>query len=136
MTLPDLLARSAASDAFKEAVLAFDAGRRSPRIGMDGFAPRVKVMRTIMQLLATEPTLCVEEIHIDGQSGCSDFVGRITVTCADSTHVYAFAWDCRWRAEQEGWADCFGFPDQIRAAREFGWDCFARWETVSQSVHV
>ena len=34
----------------------------------------------------------------------------------------------RWRAEQQGWVDAFGFPDQIRAADEFGWNCFHRWQ--------
>ena len=41
-----------------------------------------------------------------------------------------FHWDCKWRAQQEGWVDYFGFPDQIRAAREFGWRCFERWEPL------
>ena len=39
-----------------------------------------------------------------------------------------FHWDCKWRALQEGWTDYFGFPDQVRAAREFGHDCFRLWE--------
>ena len=38
-----------------------------------------------------------------------------------------FHWDCKWRAQQQGWVDYFGFPDQTRAAREFGFDCFRSW---------
>jgi hypothetical protein len=44
--------------------------------------------------------------------------------------VIEFAWDCRWRAQQQGWVDAFGFPDQIRAADEFGWNCFQHWQPV------
>ena len=65
------------------------------------------------------------------RSGCSDFVGTVQVHTSSETRVYEFIWDCRWRAEQEGWTDCFGFPDQIRAAREYDWRCFVRWEPVA-----
>jgi hypothetical protein len=43
---------------------------------------------------------------------------------------YDFAWDCSWRARQEGWFDFWGAPDQIRAAGEFGYQCFERFERV------
>ena len=51
-----------------------------------------------------------------------------------SADTFSFTWCCRWRAEQEGWKDYFGFPDQIRAAREFGWDCFQRWSESAGDV--
>jgi hypothetical protein len=58
----------------------------------------------------------------------------MTVVAKDGEHRIAFTWCCAWRAQQEGWRDCFGFWDQARAAREFGWRCFARWHhTGSQS---
>ena len=66
-----------------------------------------------------------------GRSGCSDFVGTVHVHTAHGPRVYEFAWDCRWRAEQEGWTDCFGLPDQIRAAQEYDWKCFERWQQQS-----
>ncbi|HEX8695519.1 MAG TPA: hypothetical protein VF746_24110, partial [Longimicrobium sp.] len=45
-----------------------------------------------------------------------------------------FVWDCKWKAEQHGWHDYFGFPDQGRAAREFGYDCFRAW--VEEAVKL
>ena len=79
-------------------------------------------------MLATEPDLPIEGVAVSGSSGCSDFVGTVQAkTTHSSTHVFDFGWCCRWRAEQEGWRDYFGFPDQIRAAQEFDWQCFHTW---------
>ena len=125
-----LLERSAATPAFKAAVLAYTAGEAAPLVGVLGFAPRVKIVRVLSQLLNAEPDLAIESLRIEGVSGCSDFSGVAEVEAEGLTHRIAFNWCCRWRAEQEGWVDYFGFPDQIRAAREFGWDCFERWETL------
>jgi hypothetical protein len=44
---------------------------------------------------------------------------------------WSFAWCCKWRAVEEGWVDCFGFPDQTRAAREFEYRCFETWSNAS-----
>jgi hypothetical protein len=96
------------------------------------YAPHVKVTRLLAQLLASHPALEIEEITIDAYSGCSDFVGTLVVRCVDGERRFGFTWDCRWRAEQEGWIDCFGLPDQMRAAQEFGWQCFQHW--VPRSV--
>jgi hypothetical protein len=41
-----------------------------------------------------------------------------------------FYWDCKWKAQEQGWTDYFGFPDQMRAAREFGYDCFRSWNQL------
>jgi hypothetical protein len=53
------------------------------------------------------------------------------VFASDAELRFAFTWCCAWRAEQEGWRDCFGFWDQARAAREFGYRCFSRWEAMT-----
>lgn len=125
-----LLARSRADDTFKNAVRSYCATGGSDRIQIEGFAPAIKVRRLLAQMLSTEPHLPIEGISLRGRSGCSDFVGTVRVHTDSETRVYEFVWDCRWRAEQEGWTDCFGFPDQIRAAREYDWQCFVRWEPV------
>ena len=125
-----ILDASSATPDFKADVAAFSMGQPAPRIGVLGYAPRVKVERVLTQLLHAEPDLAIESVQVEGLSGCSDFTGVAEVVAAGETHRFAFTWCCRWRAEQEGWTDYFGFPDQIRAAREFGWDCFQQWEVI------
>jgi hypothetical protein len=122
-----ILGKSQATDSFKMDVAAFCSGRVAPRVAVDGFAPRVKVQRLLMQLLSTEAALPITRVLVRGRSGCSDFAGEVKVETVSETHVFDFVWDCRWRAEQEGWTDCFGLPDQMRAAHEFGWQCFQVW---------
>jgi hypothetical protein len=126
--LEQILAKSQAVEPFKHAVRSYCAGKRAERIRVDGFAPNIKVQRLLTHILSTESHLPIEQVSLFGRSGCSDFVGTVKLQTATETHVYNFVWDCRWRAEQEGWTDCFGFPDQIRAAREYDWRCFERWE--------
>ncbi len=126
--LEQILAESKAAEPFKQAVRSYCAGKYAERIRIDGFAPSVKVQRLLTHILSAEPHLPIEQVSLVGRSGCSDFVGTVKLQTAVETHVYKFVWDCRWRAEQEGWTDCFGFPDQIRAAREYDWRCFERWE--------
>ena len=128
--LEQVLATSNAADTFKKAVRSYCETGTADHIHVEGFAPRIKVRRVLTQMLATEPQLPIERIAVRARSGCSDFVGTVQVHTASETRVYEFVWDCRWRAEQEGWMDCFGFPDQIRAAREYDWRCFLRWEPV------
>ena len=122
-----ILARSFASERFKSDVLAFSARAEAPSITMTRNVPRIKVIRLVNQVLHAHPEWAIERLHVDGRSGCSDFVGTVTVEGAGESRTFEFAWDCRWRAEQQGWLDCYGFPDQIRAADEFGWNCFQRW---------
>jgi hypothetical protein len=134
--LDQLLARSKAAEPFKRVVRSLYQGHAydpSPleRVRLDRPMPRVKVRRLLTYVLAAEPHLAVEHVALSARSGCSDFVGVVHVHTSTETHVYEFIWDCRWRAEQEGWLDCFGFPDQLRAADEFDWRCFARWEPVT-----
>lgn len=90
-------------------------------------APPIKVLRVVAQLLEQHPDLVIAAVSIDGRSGCADFTGTLHVETSDGPRVFAFAWDCAWRARQEGWTDCFGFPDQIRAASAFEWRCFREW---------
>ena len=136
--MPDLLPyldAAAAHPDFKADVLAFVGGHpAASRIQLDGHAPRVKVERLLTQLLHAHPDLPVERVRVRGRSGCSDFSGEVSVFAADVEHRFAFTWCCAWRAEQEGWRDCFGFWDQARAAREFGFRCFSRWESLSPAL--
>ena len=126
--LEQILAQSRAAETFKAAVRSYYARQHAERIRVDGFAPTVKVQRLLAHMLSAESHLPIERISLRGRSGCSDFFGTVEVHTAAERHIYEFVWDCRWRAEQEGWTDCFGFPDQIRAAREYDWRCFERWE--------
>lgn len=141
--MPDLLPyldAAAAHPEFKSEVLTFvraagrGVGGEQPaptRIELTGYVPRVKVERVLTQLLHAHPELPVERVRLSGQSGCSDFTGELVAYAGDVEHRFVFTWCCAWRAEQEGWKDCFGFWDQARAAREYGWRCFSRWEAVS-----
>jgi hypothetical protein len=122
-----ILERSRATAAFKADVIAFCQGRQAERVEVRGYAPPVKIERVLTQLLHAEPHLEIERMSVAGRSGCSDFSGSVVVQTTSGPRTFDFVWDCRWRAEQEGWQDCFGFPDQIRAAREFGWQCFEKW---------
>lgn len=128
--LEQLLASSRAAETFKNAVRSYCATGGADPIRVEGFAPSIKVKRLLAHVLSTEPQLPIERISLRGRSGCSDFVGTVQLHTESETRVYEFVWDCRWRAEQEGWTDCFGYPDQIRAAREYDWRCFVRWEPV------
>lgn len=114
----------------KQDLLGFLKGNPTSRLAIEGHAPRVKVERVLTQLFQSAPQLAVDAVRIRGRSGCSDFTGELVVRSGEVERRFAFTWCCAWRAEQQGWRDCFGFWDQGRAAREFGWDCFQRWEAV------
>ena len=131
--LEHLLEQSSATETFKNDVRGYFATGRAEHIRMDGFAPKVKVRRLLAHMLASEPTLAVGGVTLRARSGCSDFIGIVHVEADGVAQTFEFIWDCRWRAEQEGWIDCFGFPDQIRAAQEFDWRCFQRWTPVASA---
>lgn len=126
--MDSLIQTSAASDDFKSAIGSFLAGESSDRVKVESRVPHVKVRRVLTQLLAQEPGLEIEKVVIRGYSGCSDFVGTVDVHTKTGPSFFEFAWDCRWRAQSEGFVDYFGFPDQARAAQEFDWRCFRHWE--------
>ena len=128
MELAEIPEPCSATPAFLDALERYAAGVDVECIAGPGGVPRVKVPRVLAQLSDAHPDLAVRRVALEGTSGCADFVGTLRVTTDTAEHRFDFAWDCRWRAEQEGWTDPFGFPDQIRAAREFGWRCFVRWE--------
>lgn len=119
---------SAATSDFKSAIAAFLSGQESDLVKVESRVPHVKVRRLLSQLLAVESGLEIERVVIRGMSGCSDFVGSVNVETKTGPATFDFAWDCRWRAQSEGFVDYFGFPDQSRAAQEFDWQCFRHWE--------
>lgn len=125
--LEQILTRSRAAEEFKAAVRAFCQTGQAEHIRVHGHAPPINVRRVLAQMLSAEPHLPVERVTLRARSGCSDFIGQLVVDAGNTTHVFDFVWDCRWRAEQEGWIDYFGLPDQIRAAQEFDWRCFQEW---------
>ena len=126
--MESLLHSSLATRDFKTAMASFLIGELSDRVKVESRVPHVKVRRVLTQLLTREPTLEIERVVIRGFSGCSDFVGSLDVETASGAATFDFAWDCRWRAQNEGYVDYFGFPDQSRAAPEFDWQCFRQWE--------
>lgn len=132
ISLDASLAASRATPEFQADVRAYADYRDASRVVLLRNAPRVKVLRVITQLLAQHPELRVERVRLEGVSGCADYRGTVVAEIAhDSPRTFAFVWDCAWRAAQEGWVDKRGTPDQVRAAREFGWQCFSVWNDVS-----
>ena len=127
--LPYLEAAAAHPD-LKREVLDYLQGGSATRLALKGYAPRVKVERVLTQLFHAHPDLRVERIELSARSGCSDFTGELIVHEGEVSHRFAFTWCCAWRARELGWKDCFGFWDQTRAAREYGWRCFERWEPL------
>ncbi|HYW09639.1 MAG TPA: hypothetical protein VE913_21935 [Longimicrobium sp.] len=135
MTIDSYLRKSLASDGFRTALTAFGrGGRTNDRIIFDRMSPPVKVERLITKMLVEYPLLPIESIEVRASSGCEYFRGVAIIRTASEERHVRFSWDCKWRAEEQGWKDYFGFADQIRAAREFGWDCFRSW--VEEEVVV
>jgi hypothetical protein len=132
MNLRDLAARSRATPAFRTALDGFLADPRpNGRIEFDRRSPAVKVERALTKLLVEHPELPIERVVIDADSGCEFYRGEMHVSAGAEMLDIRFHWDCKWRAMEQGWTDYFGFPDQIRAAREFGFDCFRAWEPAA-----
>lgn len=127
MNIDHIVGASSATEAFKRDVRAYAATGHAERIVVNPRAPRIKVLRVLAQLLSTEPGLTIEAVRVSGASGCADFTGAVEVEAAGGVRTFQFSWDCAWRAREERWTDCFGFPDQIRAASEFEWRCFRLW---------
>jgi hypothetical protein len=108
---------SRATAEFKRDVLAFAEHHAVERVHVEPNAPRVKVLRVLAQLLTALPDEPIERVSVAAESGCSDFRGTVTFAAGAAERTFDFVWDCAWRAEQEGWTDYYGYPDQIRAAR-------------------
>lgn len=133
MDLPTFLQRSAATEPFRQAVGRFlRDGRACERVSFNHPSPPVKVERTLAKVLESYPELCIERVEIQAASGCEFFRGTAVIHAGGEERRVRFDWDCRWRAESQGWRDYFGFPDQARAAREFGWDCFRCWQEADR----
>ncbi|HYJ80425.1 MAG TPA: hypothetical protein VEW03_12510 [Longimicrobiaceae bacterium] len=128
MKILDLLERSGATEPFRHAVAAFVRdGRPAACLVFNRECPPVKVERALAKALEQYPHLPIESIEVRAASGCEFFRGTLEVHTAVEVRRVRFHWDCKWKAEQFGWHDYFGFPDQGRAAREFGHDCFRAW---------
>lgn len=135
MDLAQFVQRSRATPAFRAAVEQFRLdGEPNERVAFTLFSPPLKVERLLTRLLESLPELAIEAVRIQAASGCEYYRGMAQVRTADGEYRVEFHWDCRWRAQQQGWRDCFGFPDQGRAARVFGHDCFRRWEVAEVPV--
>ena len=132
MHLTDILDDSAATSEFKAAVLSVHARTRTPLVASTRPVPHVKIVRLLTHLLDAERDLAITRVRISADSGCSDLTGMIDVECVDGARRFSFEWDCAWRAEERGWTDCFGFPDQMRAAREYDWRCFKSWQAEDE----
>jgi hypothetical protein len=129
MKIIEFLERSQATPAFRESVAAFlKTGRSNDHLVFDYRSPTVKVERALTKALEEYPELPFESIELEGSSGCEYYRGVMTLRAEGVERRVRFHWDCKWRAEQQGWRDYFGFADQTRAAREFGHDCFRVWE--------
>jgi hypothetical protein len=127
-SLEELLDASRATDAFKAAVRDLAEGRRQDRIATNPGSPPVKVLRFIMKLLELHPDEPFESLAVDAESSCSAFTGAAVAQPGDQR--FEFDWNCAWRAREEGWKDAFGDPDQIRAARTLGYQCFRHFEKI------
>ena len=132
ISLDACLAASRSTPEFQADIRAYADYRDASRVVILRAAPRIKVLRVITQLVATHPDLVIDRVRIEGVSGCADYRGTVVAEIVrDKPRTFAFVWDCAWRAAQEGWVDKRGNPDQVRAAREFGWQCFSAWNDVS-----
>lgn len=127
-SLEEILVASSSTDAFKDAARKLAAGAPQTVIRFNAGSPAVKILRVTMKLLEDNPGIPFEGLFVEGWSGCSDFTGRATAQPGGLD--FDFEWDCKWKAEQVGWKDAFGDPDQIRAARTYGYQCFRHFARV------
>ncbi|HET7463824.1 MAG TPA: hypothetical protein VFJ82_21390 [Longimicrobium sp.] len=128
MKIFQMLERSSATEPFRDALERFlRDGRPNERITFNRDCPPVKVERWLTKALEEYPQLHIESIDMRALSGCEYFRGHAEVHTPAEVRRVSFHWDCRWKAQELGWNDYFGYPDQIRAARECGHDCFRVW---------
>ncbi len=127
-SLDDLIAASSASSSFKQAIRFMTEGKTQEKIQFGRHCPPIKVLRLVTKLLEVFPCVPFDAVRVEAESGCSEFVG--TAAAEPGGMRFEFDWDCRWRAEEQGWLDPFGEPDQGRAARVFGYQCFRKLERI------
>jgi hypothetical protein len=128
--LDKLLGGSKALEAFKAAVRRVARGDTDARIETRPVAPSIKVLRVLLKVLESYPECEISALQISGESTCSAYRGYVVIDPGRIT--IEFDWDCRWKAEQQGWTAWYGAPDQSRAAREFGYQCFKRFQVAPQ----
>ncbi|KAA3600903.1 MAG: hypothetical protein DWQ06_08765 [Calditrichaeota bacterium] len=131
MDIKNFLNNSKATKEFKESVNDFLNGGKSDLIKYNWTAPRVKVERTLTKIVEELQDLPISKVEIDGSSGCEYFRGTAKIWAEEELSI-DFEWNCLWKAEEEGYKDYFGMPDQIRAAREFGYDCFKKFNVLEK----
>lgn len=131
MDIKNFLNNSKATKEFKESVNDFLNGGKSDLIKYNLTAPRVKVERTLTKIVEELQDLPISKVEIDGSSGCEYFRGTAKIWAEEELSI-DFEWNCLWKAEEEGYKDYFGMPDQIRAAREFGYDCFKKFNVLEK----
>ncbi len=123
-TLDELLEKSAVTEKFATDLRAFENDSTpNDSIQYAPGCPPVKVLRTIMKLLEAFPEDKIQSVQIQGKSGCADFRGMLVVEGSTNRQI-DFVWDCSWKAREAGWKTFWGDPDQARAAREYGYQCF------------
>jgi hypothetical protein len=128
-TLDELLSASQVTPEFAEAAREVSStGRSHDLLRFGPGNPPVKVLRALCGLLENHPQLVVRQVEVRGQSGCSDYRGELIVNGGERR--FAFVWDCAWKASQLDWKDYFGEPDQIRAARTYGYRCFQQFKEI------
>jgi len=126
-----LLAHSNADESFKAAVDQFCADKPSDLIQYPAGAPRIKVLRVLMKLLEEFPNEPITDVHIEAKSTCSAYVGHLEF--GPSHTIVRFKWDCLWKAKQEGLRTWYGEPDQSKAAKAFGYQCFEEFQRVASN---
>lgn len=126
--LDEILAASAATEDFKDAMRGLSAGTPHTAIEFNEASPPIKVLRFAMKLLDMNPEIEFSSLQIEGESSCAGYVGTATAQPGDMT--IEFDWDCAWKADECGWKDAFGDPNQLRAAQTFGYQCFKTFSAV------
>jgi hypothetical protein len=120
--LESLLQRSQATHKFKQSVREIARGNPADCVSASPGSPPVKVLRVLMKCLEMYPQMPISQVDISAKSTCSAYSGHLIIQPGGQR--IEFAWDCHWKAEQEGITAWYGGPDQSRAAQEFGYQCF------------
>lgn len=127
--LKELLEKSAATAAFKSAVVDFLEGGEPELIKYTPHSPRIKVLRVLVKLLEKYPDEPISHVDVHGVSSCSRYYG--TLTFGPSHTIIQFNWDCCWKAKQMGLKTYYGMPDQTKAAQMYDYQCFETFERMS-----